>query len=175
MKNSIKCFQRGTQTLLRSCALSCPCTCRQFLFTQPVGKGTEKSVASQYPPLKGKSAHFSAHNFHLKYEFKVFLSLASPHKNNSAAICIFDVLKMNTKMTHVLFIRCLYLLVNTLLQTSYNLSIQKSCFCIKLLVSVILETMTRASISGLQSSSYTMILKSTSGFSSLITAIIVSL
>lgn len=133
------------------------------------------SHPAQYPPLKGKSAHFSAHNFHLKYEFKVFLSLASPHKNNSAAICIFDVLEMNTKMTHVLFIRCLYLLVNTLLQTSYNLSIQKSCFCIKLLVSVILETMTRASISGLQSSSYTMILKSTSGFSSLITAIIVSL
>lgn len=103
-----------------------------------------------------------------------FLSLASLHKSNSVAIYIFDVLRMNTKMTHVLFIRCLYLLVNTLLQTSYNLSIQKPWFSIKLLT-VILETMTRASISGLQSSSYTMILEIMSVFSSLTTAIIVSL
>lgn len=82
------------------------------------------SYPAQYSPLKGKCAHFSSHNFHLKYELKVSKPCLSTQ--DSVAIYIFSVLKMNTKMTHVLFMRCLHLLVNTLLQTSYNLSIQKS-------------------------------------------------
>lgn len=70
---------------------------------QPAGKDIEKAVVTLHnTPLKGKCTDFSSHNFHLKHELKV-LSFASLNKNNSVAIYIFDVFKLNTKMIHAVY------------------------------------------------------------------------